>query len=48
MNRQFEDAVKTERLALASALPENKSDFVKSLEKFEYAREDNKSQARSK
>lgn len=48
VNRQFEDAVKTERLALASALPENKSDFVKSLEKFEYAREDNKSQARSK
>jgi membrane associated rhomboid family serine protease/TPR repeat protein len=47
-NRQFEDAVKTERLALASAPPESKSDFMKSLEKFEYAREDNKSQARSK
>jgi membrane associated rhomboid family serine protease len=47
VNRQFEDAVKTERLALASAPSESKSDFVKSLEKFEYARKENKSQARS-
>jgi len=48
VNRQFEDAVRTERLALASAPPESKSDFVKSLEKFEFAREENKSQARSR
>jgi len=48
VNRQFEDAVKTERLALASAPSESKSDFVKSLEKFEYARKENKSQARSR
>src|ERR1700720_1281952 len=41
VNWQFEDAVKTERLALASAPSESKSDFVKSLEKFEYARKEN-------
>jgi membrane associated rhomboid family serine protease/TPR repeat protein len=47
-NRQFEDAVKTEKLVLASAPTEHKDDFVKSLEKYERALDDNKSQARSK
>ena len=47
-NRQFEDAVKTEKLALDSVPPESKGDFGKSLERFEYAVNYNKSHSRSK
>lgn len=47
-NRQFEDAVKTEKLALASASPDDKVVFTVSLEKYEAALRDNKSQPGSK